>query len=402
MTDVTGPLTGVVVVDLSRALAGPHATMMLADLGARIIKVEGPGGDESRSWGPPFVGDSGTSTYFLSCNRNKESVVADLKTDEGRELLTRLVMVADVLVENFRTGVLDRLGFTVERLRELNPGLVVCSITGFGHDGPESQRAGYDQIAQGEAGLMSFTGPAGDPTKVGVPIGDLVAGMNAAYGIVAALHERAVTGRVRVIRTNLLSGLVSIHAFQGTRWTVGGDLPEPEGNHHPSIAPYGLFHAADRPVQIACGNDAAYRRLCGVIGLDADDPRFASNADRVRNRAALTVLIDEALSFAPVDDWLTRLADEGIAVGRVRTLAEVYDWEQTRSQGLVLHVDHPELGDVVLPGPALRLDDNAYAGGRTTHTHPPRLGEHDQSVRDWLDEVCPSDVPRSESTEVMA
>ncbi|MCW2783511.1 MAG: formyl-CoA transferase [Marmoricola sp.] len=403
MTEAVGPLAGIVVVDLSRALAGPHATMMLADLGARVIKVEGPGGDESRSWGPPFVGDSGTSTYFLSCNRNKESVVADLKSDEGRELLTRLVTTADVLVENFRTGVLDRLGFSVERLRELNPRLVICSITGFGHDGPESQRAGYDQIAQGEAGLMSFTGPAGEPTKVGVPIGDLVAGMNAAFGIVAALHERGTTGRVRVVRTNLLSGLVSIHAFQGTRWTVGGDLPEPEGNHHPSIAPYGLFHAADRPVQIACGNDAAYRRLCGVIGIDADDARFVTNSDRVRNRAALTVLIDDALSFTPVDDWLSRLADAGIAVGRVRNLEEVYDWEQTRSQGLVLHVEHPELGDVVLPGPALRLDDNAYAGGRMTHTHPPRLGEHDASVRAWLDAVCPADLTtHSENHEVLA
>lgn len=391
-SEAAGPLTGVVVVDLSRALAGPHATMMLADLGARVIKVEGPGGDESRSWGPPFVGESGTSTYFLSCNRNKESVVADLKSDEGRDLLTRLVKVADVLVENFRNGVLDRLGFSIEQLRELNPRLIICSITGFGHDGPESQRAGYDQIAQGEAGLMSFTGPSDEPTKVGVPIGDLVAGMNAAYGITAALHEREATGQVRVVRTNLLSGLVSIHAFQGTRWTVGGDLPEPEGNHHPSIAPYGLFHAADRPIQIACGNDAAYRRLCGVIGLDAEDPRFVTNGDRVDKRSALTALINDALAFAPVEDWLAQLADAGIAVGRVRTLAEVYEWEQTRSQGLVLHVEHPELGDIVLPGPALRLDDNPYAGGRMTHTHPPSLGEHNLAVREWLDRECPLDI----------
>src|SRR5690242_9714620 len=230
-------LSDLVVVDLTRALAGPHAAMMLGDLGARVIKVETPdGGDDSRGWGPPFV--DGHSTYFLSANRNKESVTADLRSDAGRELLTRLVERADVLLENFRPGVLDRLGFGVDRLHELNPRLVVLAISGFGHDGPEGGRAGYDQIAQGEGGLMSLTGPSPDePTRVGVPIADLLAGMYGAYGAVAALHERARTGRGRVVRTSLLAGIVGVHAFQCTRYTVAGEMPHATGGHHPSICP---------------------------------------------------------------------------------------------------------------------------------------------------------------------
>src|SRR3954447_26281177 len=228
--------------------------MMLGDLGARVIKVETPdGGDDSRGWGPPFV--EGESTYYLSANRNKESVTADLKSAEGKEFLTRLVRRADILVENFRPGVLDRLGFSVEQLHELNPGLVVLSISGFGHDGPEGGRAGYDQIAQGEGGLMSLTGSDPDhPQRVGVPIADLLAGMYGAYGVVSALHERARTGRGRVVRTSLLAAIVGVHAFQGTRWTVAREVPHPIGNHHPSICPYGLFRTADAPVQVAVGS----------------------------------------------------------------------------------------------------------------------------------------------------
>jgi len=221
-----GPLSGVLVVDLSRALAGPHAAMMLGDMGARVIKVESPGGDDSRSWGPPFVPDAEGaqhSTYFLSCNRNKESIALDLKSADGHDTLTKLIGRADVLVENFRPGVLDRLGFNVTRLHELNPRLVVLSISGFGHDGPEGARAGYDQIAQGEAGLMSLTGPsAEDPTRVGVPIGDLLAGMYGAYGVVSALHERSTTGRGRIVRTSLLAAIVGCMPFRApsTQWLV--------------------------------------------------------------------------------------------------------------------------------------------------------------------------------------
>ncbi len=379
-------LDDVLVVDLTRALAGPHAAMLLGDLGARVIKVESPdGGDDSRSWGPPFVGpaEAPVSTYFLSANRNKESVTADLKSDDGRDLLTRLVRRADVLLENFRPGVLDRLGFSVERLHELNPRLVVGSITGFGHDGPEGGRAGYDQIAQGEAGLMSLTGADEDhPTRVGVPIADLLAGLHTAYGVVAALHERSRTGRGRVVRASLLASVVGVHAYQGTRWTVAGEVPRPLGNHHPSIAPYGLFQAADGPIQIACGNDSMWRALAALLRID--DERFTRNSDRVLLREELVERIEAALARETAEEWLLRLADLGIPAGRVRSLDEVYGWEQTRSQGLLLDVEHPTAGPLTLPGPSLRLDDRAVAGARSEHLPPPLLGEHTAAVREWL------------------
>jgi len=384
---MTNLLSDLIVLDLTRALAGPHAAMMFGDLGARVIKVETPGtGDDSRHWGPPFVGpeDAPESTYFMSCNRNKESVTADLKSTDGKQLLTRLVERADVLMENFRTGVLDRLGFSVERLHEINPRLVIMSITGFGHDGPEGGRAGYDQIAQGEAGLMSMTGPSPEePTKVGVPIGDLLAGMYGAFGVLAALHEREATGKGRVVRTSLLASVVGVHAYQGTRWTVAREVPRGSGNHHSAIAPYGLFHTADAPVQIACGSDGLWQRLSGLLGID--DERFARNRDRVLLREELTKLMEQALAADSAESWLAKLAEAGVPAGKVRALDDVYSWDQTLSQGLLVDVDHPSVGPVQLPGPPLRFDKNPYAGGREKHLPPPRLGEHDESVRSWLD-----------------
>ncbi|MDP9444779.1 MAG: CoA transferase [Actinomycetota bacterium] len=382
-------LSDVVVVDLTRALAGPHAGMMLGDLGARVIKVESPDGDDARHWGPPFVGpeDDHESTYFLSCNRNKESVTADLKNADGKELLTRLVRHADVLLENFRPGVLDRLGFSVQRLQELNPGLVVLSITGFGHDGPEGGRAGYDQIAQGEAGLMSLTGPAPDePTKVGVPIADLLAGMYGAFGVLAALHERSRTGRGRVVRTSLLAAIVGVHAFQGTRWTVAGEVPQAIGNHHASIAPYGLFHTADAPVQVAVGSDALWQRFAPLAGVDPEDERFATNRLRVTHREDLTAAIEAAFAEHSAEHWLELLADAGVPAGKVRRLDDVYSWDQTLSQGLVVEVEHGSVGRITLPGPPLRFDGNTFAEARADHRPPPRLGEHNDVVRAWLDE----------------
>ena len=359
-----GPLADVVVLDLSRALAGPHAAMMLGDLGARVIKVEHPdGGDDSRGWGPPFVGpdDAPESTYFFSCNRNKESVTLDLKDSAGTELLGRLVERADVLVENFRPGVLDRLGFSVAELHARNPRLVILSITGFGHDGPEGNRSGYDQIAQGEAGLMSLTGPGPDePMRVGVPIADLLAGMYGAYGAVAALHERDRTGVGTVVRTSLLAAVVGVHAFQGTRWTVAGEVGRAQGNHHPSIAPYGAFNTAEGMIQIAVGSQVLWRRFAPLVGLDPDDPRFASNTERVARRDELIALIEPALGAAPAESWLPRLESAGIPAGRVRTLDEVYAWEQTRSQGLLIDVDHETVGPITLPGPPLRFDGREH------------------------------------------
>jgi crotonobetainyl-CoA:carnitine CoA-transferase CaiB-like acyl-CoA transferase len=382
-----GPLAGLVVVDLSRALAGPHAAMMLGDLGARVIKVEAPvRGDDTRNWGPPFVeppdGGQRESTYFLSCNRNKESITLDLKDDADAHTLARLISHADVLVENFRTGVLDRLGFGLLRLTELNPRLITLSITGFGHDGPEGGRAGYDQIAQGESGIMSVTGPiGGEPTRVGVPIGDLLAGMYGAYGVLAALHERSQTGRGQVVRTSLLAALVGVHALYGTMYTVGGIVPTTAGPHHASICPYGLFHCADGVVQIAVGSEGLWRAFAPAFGVDR--PEWATNPDRVSDGVAVRAAIDAA--FAPYTraELMARLAELGVPAGQVRSLDEVYEWDQTRSQGLLLDVEHATLGPITLPGPPLRFDD----GGRVAHEAPPTLGQHNDSVRAWLDDL---------------
>ena len=375
-------LSDVVVVDLTRALAGPHAAMMLGDLGARVIKVEVPErGDDSRGWGPPFV--EGESTYYLSANRNKESVTADLKSDEGKDFLTKLVRKADVLIENFRPGVLDRLGFSTGELHELNPGLVILSITGFGHDGPDGGRAGYDQIAQGEGGLMSITG-AVEPTKVGVPIADLLAGMNLAYGVAAALHERHATGIGRVVRTSLLSGVVGVHAFQGTRWLLGGEVPGIAGAHHPAIAPYGLFATASSPLQVAVGSESLWKRFAAAVGLEVDDPRFRTNRERVAHREDLIAAIEDVFAAEPAEHWLDVLVAAGIPVGKVRSMDDVYGWDQVRSQGLVLEVDHPAYGPLPLTGSPLRFEENAFSGGREHHLPPPLLGEHGAAIRAWL------------------
>jgi crotonobetainyl-CoA:carnitine CoA-transferase CaiB-like acyl-CoA transferase len=320
----------------------------------------------------------------MAANRNKESIVLDLKGAADTALLARLVERADVLLENFRTGVLDRLGFPVARLHELNPGLVIGSISGFGHDGPEAGRAGYDQIAQGEGGLMSVTG-TDTPTKVGVPIADLLAGMNLAYGVVAALHERSRTGRGRVVRTSLLAGVVGVHAFQGTRWTIGGEVPGVSGSHHPAIAPYGLFATATSPVQVAIGSEGLWRTFATTVGLDPDEARFATNGDRVAHREELIEVLEGIFTAEPAEHWLDLLLAAGVPAGKVRSLDDVYGWEQTRSQGLLLEVDHPAYGALTLPGSPLRFDDNAFSGGREHHQAPPLLGEHGAAIRAWLD-----------------
>jgi crotonobetainyl-CoA:carnitine CoA-transferase CaiB-like acyl-CoA transferase len=386
-----GPLEDVLVVDLSRALAGPHATMMLGDLGARVIKVEAPGhGDDTRGWGPPFVGapDARESTYFLSTNRNKESIALDLKDEADKELLLRLVDHADVLVENFRTGVLERLGLGIESLMARNPRLVVLSITGFGHDGPEGGRAGYDQIAQGEAGLMSLTGSGPeDPERVGVPIADLLSGMYGAYGVLAALNERHRTGRGTLVRTSLLASVVGVHAFQGTRWTVAGEVGRAQGNHHPSIAPYGLFHCKDGAVQIALGSEGLWRRFCEAFGLDPTSDGLATNAERVANRERVIEVIEQAFADWDAEPLLARLAEVGVPAGKVRALDEVYEWDQTQSQRLLMEVDHATLGRLTLPGPPLRFF--AADGSEVTredHAAPPTLDQHKESIRSWLED----------------
>jgi formyl-CoA transferase len=397
-TTTAGPLSGTLVIDLSRALAGPHATMMFGDLGARIIKVEAPGvGDDTRGWGPPFVQAPGSddrsgaeSTYFLSANRNKESIALNLKDDGDRQTLLELVRRADVLVENFRTGVLDRLGLGFATLHELNPRLVVLSITGFGHDGPEGGRAGYDQIAQGEAGLMSITGSGpDDPQKVGTPIADLLAGMYGAYGVLAALVERGRTGKGTVVRTSLLAATVGVHAFQSTRWTVAGEVGRAQGNHHVSIAPYGLFHCADGFVQIAVGSEGLWQRFCAGFDIDPATPGFATNEQRVTNRERLIELVEGVFAHWKAAELLARLDEIGVPAGKVRTIDEVYAWEQTRSQGLLIDVEHATLGRLQLAGPPLRFfDRRGREVTRTAHTAPPIHDQDSAAVRAWLARDC--------------
>ncbi|ALE72554.1 CoA-transferase [Pseudonocardia sp. EC080610-09] len=382
----TGPLHDVLVVDLSRALAGPHATMMLGDLGARVIKIENPvAGDDTRGWGPPFVGDEGVreSTYFLSANRNKESVALDLKSDDGRTALRELVRRADVLVENFRVGVLDRLGFGTDELFALNPRLVVLSITGFGHDGPEAHRSGYDQIAQGEAGLMSVTGSGpDDPQRVGVPIADILAGMYGAYGVLAALHERESTGAGQVVRSSLLSAVVGVHGFQGTAWTVAGTAGQARGNHHPSISPYGMFRCGEGAVQLSCGSEGLWHRLCAEFGLDPDAEGMRTNPERVGHPDLVRTTVEDAFAGDTADATLARLARAGVPAGRIRSIDEVYAWEQTRSQGLLMEVEHASLGALTVPGPPLRFfgpdgDETSPSG----HAAAPVLDQHGDAVR---------------------
>jgi formyl-CoA transferase len=372
--------------------------MMFGDLGARIIKVEAPGvGDDTRGWGPPFVQAPGSddrsgaeSTYFLSANRNKESIALNLKDDGDRQTLLELVRRADVLVENFRTGVLDRLGLGFATLHELNPRLVVLSITGFGHDGPEGGRAGYDQIAQGEAGLMSITGSGpDDPQKVGTPIADLLAGMYGAYGVLAALVERGRTGKGTVVRTSLLAATVGVHAFQSTRWTVAGEVGRAQGNHHVSIAPYGLFHCADGFVQIAVGSEGLWQRFCAGFDIDPATPGFATNEQRVTNRERLIELVEGVFAHWKAAELLARLGEIGVPAGKVRTIDEVYAWEQTRSQGLLIDVEHATLGRLQLAGPPLRFfDRRGREVTRTAHTAPPTHDQDSAAVRAWLARDC--------------
>lgn len=392
-----GPLDDVIVLDLSRALAGPIAAMMLGDLGARVIKVESPTiGDDSRGWGPPYVGtpDDAHSTYFMSANRNKESIELDLKSDRGQAVLRRLVRRADVLIENFRPGTLDRLGFSARTLEELNPRLILLSISGFGHDGPEGSRAGYDQIAQGEAGLMSVTGtPEGGPSRIGVPIADVLAGVHGAAGVSAALAGRERTGRGVVVRTSLLAAAISAHTFHGTKWTVGGEVSQPSGNQHPQIAPYGSYRCRDGYVQVAVGSESLWPRFAPIAEIDPADTRFATNADRVIHRGELTDAVEAVFGLRDRDDLLVDLQAAGVPAGAIRTIDEVYQWNQTLSQGLLVDVDHSAVGRVQLPGPSLRFES---ADGRSQlrdhHDAPPVLGEHTESVLRWLDETAGVDA----------
>lgn len=374
------PLAGLTVVDLSRVLAGPFVSMLLGDLGAQVIKVERPGtGDDTRQWGPPFVGPPGEeqSTYFLSTNRNKRSLVLDLRDPDDFATLRSLLEHADVVIENFRPGVMDRLGLSSDFLRELNPALVCLSISGFGSLGPDKDRVGYDQILQAEGGMMGFTG-LGTPTKAGVPVADLAAGLFGLVGVLTALLERDRSGQGQHVHTSLLGAMIGLHAFQGTRWLVGGEVPGPAGNQHPTVCPYGLFWTQDAPIVIAVGNDDIWRRFAPLVGIQAEEERFASNAARLAHAATLEDLMNTALRKEPVAHWMAALQAAGVPAGEVKTLDRVYADPHVHAEGLVMDVEHPTLGHIRLPGNPIRFSRSQPV----KPLPPPLLGEHTDELKD--------------------
>ena len=372
------PLSGVTVLDLTRVLSGPYCTMVLADLGARVIKIEKPGtGDDTRAWGPPFAG--GESTYFLSVNRNKASVTLDFQTPDGRAILERLIARADVLVENFRPGTLSRHGLDAVTLMARFPRLIYCAISGYGQTGPRRDEPGYDAVAQAEGGLMSVTGdPAGPPFRLGLPIADMVAGLFAAQGITAALVERARTGRGRLVDVALLDSVSALLTHQASAYFATGMPAARFGNGHASIVPYDAFMARDGLFMVAVGNDDQWRRLCGAIELPglADDQRFTTNPDRVRHREALQVILAAAFQQRDRAAWITNLRDAGVPCGAVRDVGEALADPQLEARGLIGTVTHQTAGDVRFVDSPIRLSPTS----RATPTPPPMLGEHTVAI----------------------
>ena len=366
------------MADFSRVLSGPWCTMTLGDLGADVIKVERPGtGDETRGWGPPFAG--GESAYYLSTNRNKRSVELDLARADHRDVAQRLVEKADVVIENFRPGTMDRLGFGEDACRALNPNVVYASITGFGLSGPARDRPGYDFTIQGIGGLMSLTGePDGDPEKVGVAISDITAGLYCAIGILAAIRHRDVTGEGQRVHVSLLGSQVAWLANQASNYLNGALEPRRMGNTHPNIVPYQVFHASDEPFVIAVANETIWRRFCETIGRDdlATDARFKTNADRVANRAALTEDLARMFVEQPRATWLGTLDAAEVPCGPINTIADVFGDEQVRALGLVEEIPHPTATTVRLPRAPFDLDRTPAE----TRRHPPLRGEHTAEV----------------------
>jgi formyl-CoA transferase len=371
-------LEGIVVLDLSRVLAGPFCSMMLGDMGADIIKVEPPGvGDESRHFGPPFL--NGESSYFLSLNRNKRGITLNLKSEAGCEVLRRLIARSDVLLENFRPGVLDRLGFSYESVRAIRPDIVFCSVSGFGTTGPMAFRPAYDQILQGEGGVMSVTGPEdGDPHKVGVPIADLTAGMLASYAIVSALFHRQRTGEGQRLETSLLDGQVSLLTYQAASYFATGRVSRRLGNRHPNIAPYETFPTADGFVNLAVGNDSLWVRFCQAMGLEghADAPRFRTNADRVQNRLELVEIIETRFRRESTADLMRTLEEAGVPCGVIANLDQVFDSPQVEHLGLRRRIQHPRAGEISLTAPPYRMDRTPPS----IRIPPPMLGQHNDEV----------------------
>lgn len=381
-TPSPGPLDGLTVLDLTRVLSGPYCTMLLADMGARVIKIEHPErGDDTRGWGPPFV--SGESTYFLSVNRNKESVTLDFKTPEGREVLDALIERADVLVENFRPGTLDRLGLGYTDVRSRNPQLVYVSISGFGQTGPRRQEPGYDAAIQAEGGLMSITGDANGPGyRLGVAIADITAGMFAAYGTSLALFARQRSNQGQLVDIGMLDSVAALLTYQaGIHFATGG-IPERLGNRHPTVVPYETFEATDGEFVLAVGNDALWRKFCIVAGLEeiVADPRFATNRARVQAYDELRPLLERALRTRSRQTWIEDLTAAGVPCGDVRNIAQVLADPQLAAREMVTELEHIVAGKIRVLGIPTKLSETPG----TVKNPPPALGEHTDKVLEEL------------------
>ena len=372
------PLDGLRVLDLTRALSGPFCTMILGDLGADVVKTEAiSGGDMCRGWGP-F--QKGIGVYFLSINRNKRSLAIDFRTQQGLDVLGRMARGVDILVENFKPGTVDKMGLDYDTLKNDNPGLIYASIAGFGQDGPYGNWPGYDQIAQGMSGMMSISGqPDGPPTRLGIPLADLVAGIWTSLGITAALTQRHNTNRGQRVDTSLLAGVVGLLCVQGQRYLSLGEIPGRIGNEHPVIYPYGAFEAADGLINIAAGTEAQWAKLCEVLGLKAliDDPEFSDNTQRSQNRTKLTKHMNASLRRRSALEWTNLLMEAGVPAGPVYDLEQVFNDPHVVHAEFVETVEHPTIGSLKQLSNPLRLGE---MGHKTVRRPPPQLGEHGNEV----------------------
>ena len=384
------PLDGVRVLDLTRVLSGPYCTMQLGDLGAEVIKVERPrDGDDTRAFAPPFQGDQ--AAYFLSVNRNKKSMTLDMKSERGKGVLWRLIEVADVLVENFRPGAMDRLGLGYGAVNTRRPSMIYCSISGFGDTGIYKDRPGYDVIVQGEAGVMDITGPRdGAPHKVGVAVADLVSGLNASQGILAALLTRTTSGRGQHVQISMYEAVAALLTFNASIYFATGNSPRRRGNEHPTIVPYETFEAADGWINLGVANDDLWQRFCAAAGQEAlrADPRFAKASDRVRNRDVLVPMLRGIIKQGARDKWLRRLDEAGVPCGAIRTVGEVCEGEVLKARAMVAEMRHPSAGVVK----SIKNPMHLSATPLDAYAPPPSLGQHTREILTGLLGYTPREV----------
>ncbi len=374
---MNSPLEGLIILDMTRFLSGPFCTMLLGDMGAKVVKVEPPeGGDDTRAWAP-FIGGQGS--YFLSTNRNKKSLCVDTRKGEGKEILRRLIKKSDVFVENFKPGLMSRLGLDFDAMITLNRRLIYCSISGFGQTGPYRDRPGYDQVLQGMSGLMSITGTEeSGPMRVGLAIGDITTALFATYGILGAPLARARPGKGQWVTTSILEGTVGILTMQAGKFFATGQPPGPAGNHHPIICPYGVYRTKDKPINIAVGTETMWKNFCQVVGMPEleNDRRFQKNNDRMKNRLELNGLIEKALAQKNQDKWVEAMNQAGIPCGPIYTLDQVFKDPQVLHQKMYLEINHPQRGKIPMTGLPVQLSETPPQ----VFLPPPLLGEHSIEV----------------------